>query len=310
MADKIKKALVVGVGGIGKNVYVPQLRKLGYQVHRVDPIMQSAEYGSVNDIPKHIQYDIAVVCCPNIHHLPEVLMVSDYCKTILVEKPGFLNSGVWKRNLERPELKEHHIVLVKNNLYRSEIAMLRDLCEQEHVTKVEITWFNKNRIPNPGSWFTTKEQAFGGVTHDLFPHLYCFMYILFSLHQIEKLVPTTLQMQRWDLDSLADNTDYGAINKDGTYDVCDYAEAHYLINDIPVTLQASWKEGYDKQDITIYYKDGSTFNWSFGLCPDEAYGEMIQAVSEGNFMFGAVGNIEKRIDEWIHEQLEYFGNED
>ena len=303
----MKKALVVGLGGIGKNVYVPQFEKLGYKIETVDINPDTnATYTSINNIPKRTEFDIAVICLPNIWHLPTMLTLSDMCKNILVEKPGFLNAEIWKRNLAR--FPEHNIVLVKNNLYRDEIAMLRDLCEQEHVTKVEITWFNKNRIPNPGGWTTTKEQAFGGVTHDLFPHLYCFMYILFSLHQIEKLVPKTLTMQRWNLDTLEDSTDYGAINKNGTYDVCDYAEAHYMINDIPVTLQASWKEGYDKLDITIYYKDGSTYNWDFGLCPDEAYGKMIEATSEGRFMFGTVGQIEKRIDEWIHEQIDYFGN--
>jgi len=304
----VNKAIVVGLGGIGKNVYVPQLKKLGYDVQTVDPDprVTTATYGTVNDISKDREYDIAVICCPNIHHLNAILELSDVCKTILVEKPGLANTAAWNRTVSR--FPDHKIVLVKNNLYRHRIHDdLGTMFDPDHVAKVEITWFNKDRIPNPGSWFTTKEQAFGGVTHDLFPHLYCFMYILFPLFQILKVKPTVLSMQRWNLDTLGESTDYGTINKDGTYDVCDYAEAHYLIDDIPITLAASWKEGYDKQDITIYYKDGSTFNWNFGLCPDEAYGEMIKAVMEDRFMqTEAIHQIEERFDEWIHQQLEYF----
>jgi hypothetical protein len=43
------KAIVVGYGGIGKNVYVPQLENLGYDIDVVDPFYTFAEYGTVND---------------------------------------------------------------------------------------------------------------------------------------------------------------------------------------------------------------------------------------------------------------------
>lgn len=317
----MKKALVVGLGGIGKNVYVPQFERQGYKVDTVDinPIL-NATYKTVQDLPEEAHYDMAVICLPNIHHLSAMLVVSDFCKTILIEKPGFLNAKIWKRNLAKSSLKDHKIVLVKNNLYRDQkiIQKLREMCDQDIVSAVEIEWMNRDRIPNPGNWFTNKKDAFGGVTHDLFPHLYCFMYALFPLQQITDLTPTVFKQQRWNLDNIGTSTEYGKINMDGTYDVCDYAEAHYMIpasthteTEIPVTLKASWKEGYDKQRITIHYVDGAKWEWDFGLCPDNAYGNMIKGTEDNSFMgmkndwLNRNNLIEKRVDEWIHEQLEY-----
>ena len=308
-----KKAIVVGYGGIGKNVYVPQLENLGYDVDVVDPFHTFTDYDTVNDVPKSNEYDIAVICCPNEHHLNAVLELSDVCKNILVEKPGLANTKAWNRTVKR--FPNHNIVLVKNNLYRDSIETYETLINVDDVTKVEINWLNKDRIPSPGSWFTNKEKAFGGVTHDLFPHLYCFMFALFPFHSFRKEVGETFMMQRWNLDNIGDNTDYGEINRDGVYNVCDYAEQHFMLErgarePLPVTLRASWKEGYDDQAIHIHYNSGGKLRLEFGLCPDYAYGEMIKAVAKGQFMRDPLANfIEQEFDEWIHTNLESFNRE-
>ena len=304
-----KKALLVGYGGIGK-MYADQLMRLGYEVEVVEPSADHWHFQIVNDIPKDKKYEVAVICCPNIHHLNAVLEVSDVCKNILVEKPGLANTAAWNRTIER--FPHHNIHLVKNNLYRSEIETYETIVDMDRVSKIDINWLNKDRIPNPGTWFTTKEQAFGGVTHDLFPHLYCFMFAMLPFHTYQHTIPQTFSMQRWNLDNINEYTDYGTINKDGTYDVCDYAEAHYLIprdNDepLPVTLRASWKEGYNDQAVHIQYKDGSKVDLQFGLCPNEAYARMITAIVEDRFMDHERQTwIEHDLDQWIHAQLEQF----
>lgn len=306
------KAIVVGLGGIGMNVYIPQLEKLGYSVATVDPNVP-AEYSTVNDIPKTNKYDIAIVCCPNIHHLNAVLELTDVCETILVEKPGLANTKAWNNVIHG--FLDHNIFLVKNNLYRESIHTYMDLLDLEEVSKIEINWLNKDRIPNPGGWFTNREMAFGGVTHDLFPHLYCFMFALIPFHLFNHLIPKTFKMQRWNLDNIDGNTDYGTVNKDGVYDVCDYAEAHYMIprdhsEPLPITLRASWKEGYDDQAIYVHYKDGRKLKLEFGLCPDSAYGKMIESAAQNKFMGEDRQTwIEQDLDQWIHAHLEWFDNE-
>lgn len=307
----MKKALVVGLGGIGENVYKPELKKRGYSVYGVDKDKSKhAAYLDVKDIPKDLEFDIAIVCLPNVYHLEAVLEVSDVCKTILVEKPGLANTKAWNNTVHR--FPNHRIIMVKNNLYRESIHTYMDLFDLEEVSKVEINWLNKDRIPNPGGWFTNSKMAFGGVTHDLFPHLYCFMFGLFSFHLFQHVIPKTFKMQRWNLDNIDGNTDYGEINKDGVYDVCDYAEAHYMIprdnsEPLPVTLRASWKEGYNDQAIYVHYKNKSKLRLEFGFCPNSAYGKMIDSVLQGKFMGEDRQTwLEEDFDQWIHAQLEMF----
>lgn len=305
------KAIVVGYGGIGKNTYVPQLEKLGYSVDVVDPYAIFAEYQDVKHVPKSNKYDVAIICCPNNYHLEAILELTDVCNTIMVEKPGVANTKAWLNLLHK--FPNHKIVLVKNNLYRKNIETFESLINDiEDVAKVDINWLNKDRIPSPGSWFTDKSKAFGGVTHDLFPHLYCFMFMLFSFHIYKNVLPKTFKMQRWNLNNISGSTDYGEVNLGGTYDVCDYAEAHYLLprdesEPLPVTLRASWKEGYDDQGIHVYYKDGGHCYQPFGFCPNEAYGEMIKATVEGRFMQHYEFTwVEQDFDKWIHAHLEQF----
>lgn len=305
----MKEAIVVGLGGIGMNVYVPQLEKLGYRVTTVDPNKPS-NYGHVIDVPKTDKYDIAIVCCPNVNHLCAVLELSDVCKTILVEKPGLANAQAWKNTVHR--FPNHRIIMVKNNLYRESINTYTTIADNDDLEKIEINWLNRDRIPNPGSWFTNKDMAFGGVTHDLFPHLYCFMFAMLDWPTIQNVTPKTFQMQRWNLDNLGESTDYGKIDKDGFYNVCDYAEAHYMFErlglpPLPVSLRASWKEGHDDQAIHLYYKGGRKIKLEFGLCPDSAYGKMIEDVMNNKFMGEERQTwIEEDFDHWIHMQLEGF----
>lgn len=302
---KVNKAIVIGLGGIGKNVYVPQLEKLGVDVDTVDlDDEKGATYTKIADIPKGTVYDIAVVCTPNIYHLPNVFDLADYTKRILVEKPGFANADAWRRVHDRL-MPGHDVILVKNNLFRESIGgFLRELMYTNPVTKVEITWFNKDRIPNPGGWFTDKRMSFGGVSHDLLPHLYTFMLLLFQPYKVinAELIATRKE-QRWDLKSIGASTDYGEVKLDGVYDVCDYAEAHYLIDDIDVSVRASWKEGHDDQSIRIYTEDGLLHEWEFGLCPDEAYGQMLKMALQVEV---GTPTFQDNVDLWIHEQLENF----
>ena len=62
-----KTALLVGVGGIGSNVYLTQLRNLGYKVTTVDNV-NPADYTSIESVQG--TFDIAIICVPNYLHLP------------------------------------------------------------------------------------------------------------------------------------------------------------------------------------------------------------------------------------------------
>jgi len=81
--------------------------------------------------------------------------------------------------------------MVKNNQYRQEIKEFQRLAESSDT--VYVRWNSANRIPNPGSWFTTKKLSFGGVSRDLMPHMLSYYCALTNYQQGTKLKETATQ---------------------------------------------------------------------------------------------------------------------
>lgn len=287
------RALLVGFGGIGKSVYHPELTKLGYTIDILDKETPGATFTNVAQVTS--PYDLAVICTPNYtHEQIAYRLASIGTGRIFIEKPGLLNSELWNKLCTTYPGTQFH--LVKNNLYRSNYGDLLNHANSRPLIGVDMHWLNANRIPNPGSWFTNKAQSFGGVSRDLMPHLYCFAAKLFGTDVISNTPFKSACFQRWNLD-LITSTDYGTVDPKGTYDVDDTALAAATVNGVQLKLSASWKEGYDKQSITLFFKDGGTFEWQFGLCPSEAYGVMLQDTTD-SYM----------IDMNIHRFLEDFND--
>lgn len=266
------KALLVGFGGIGANVYYPELKKLGYEVDVLDTTVPDVKYRNIDEV--RVSYDLAVICTPNHTHEPIARKLAIHrTKRIFVEKPGVASLWAWQDLIYDFENTKFH--LVKNNLYRDNYGDIIELLKERTVIGVDITWLNKNRIPNPGSWFTDSRFSFSGVSSDLMPHLYTFGAKMFGAKKMADAGWRQSSYRRWSLDTIG-STDYGSVNKAGRYNVDDYASAITNIDNISVRLVASWKEGYDKQSITLFFDDGTTYEWEFGLCPAEAYGTMIK----------------------------------
>lgn len=274
------KALLAGYGGIGKNVYYSELKKLGYDVYLLDPAIDNADYSNASDV--NDAFDLAVISTPNFTH-QEIAdhLAAKGTRRIFVEKPGVVNSDAWQKLHRDHANTQFH--LVKNNLYRESYGDVLSLFQEKEVIGVDILWYNKNRIPSPGSWFTNFELAFGGVSHDLMPHMYCLAAKVFGTEQMLSSIIGCTAYQRWALKDIT-NTDYGKVVPNGVFNVNDSAMATTFVNGISLKMAASWKEGYDKQSITLFFKDGSTYEWEFGLCPAEAYGVMLQDTESSYFI--------------------------
>ena len=285
------KALLVGLGGIGSNVYLPQLEKLGYSVTTVDKV-GDADFIDVSDV--NDQFDVAVICTPNFTHESIARTLATQCATIFIEKPGLPSADAWRTLCN--DYPNTRFIMCKNNLYRKSFGALDDaISSKDDITSIEISWHNNDRVPNPGTWFTNKKLAWGGVALDLFPHLYCHLWKIAGLDTKRS---ATSKTQMWDLAQLS-QTAYGKVDPTGTYNVADHAVDTRTWNNIPVTLSASWKSGVDNQSVRVHTID-STYEWRFGLCPDYAYGEMIEYGQTEDYDF------HKQLDLWIHEQLEIF----
>ena len=287
------RALLAGFGGIGSNVYWPELKKLGYEVTVLDAFTDNAAYRDVEQVDE--AFDLAVICTPNFtHNSIATKLAQTGTKRIFVEKPGVVDAFSWGDLCSTYPGTQFH--LVKNNLYRKSYGELFEQMEDREVIGIDISWLNNNRIPSPGSWFTNKATAFGGISRDLMPHLYCFAVKIFGENAVRNTNFNQNSYQRWDMTSIS-STDYGIVHSDGVYNVDDTAIATANINNISLKLIASWKEGYDKQSIIVFFRDGTTYEWSFGLCPAEAYGEMLKDTSNSYKLDIEIHNFLERFDD-------------
>jgi predicted dehydrogenase len=290
------KSLIIGMG-IG-NLYKEVLTNLGAEVITVDLDPSKAMYTNVEDaVKEHKFFDTAHICTPNFTHKPFAKLVADVAKIVFVEKPGVKDSQSWLQLTK--EYPFTRFMMVKNNMWRSNVGELKELASQ--AKQVNIQWIRKNCIPHPGSWFTTKELAFGGVSRDLMPHMLSW-YVALNPHWQEEPVTSQGATAQWLLKDI-DSTEYGVVNPNGTYDVDD--KCHINFGD-KWNLQANWRS-MDKEDSSIEFimPDNTVERFELGWCPAEAYQAMI-ADAVKNVDNDAWFSVQLQYDLWIHTKVEEF----
>jgi len=291
----MKTSLIVGMG-IG-NLYAKVLTELGHNVITVDSDPnKGADFLTVDSaIIKCHMFDTVHICTPNFTHFELAAKLAPYSKIVFIEKPGVSDSFSWSRLIT--EFKKTRFMMVKNNMWREDIDRARSLAEC--AKKVKIEWTRLNCIPSPGSWFTTKKLAFGGVSRDLMPHLLS-LYVAINPLWRKELVKDIVSTQVWNLKDI-ESTEYGIINPNGTYDVDDICNISF--GDKWQCL-ANWRSTiHEKSAIEFTMQDDSIETYELGWCPEIAYKNMMQdAISNiNNYQFWLD---QFEIDTWIHTQIE------
>ena len=289
------KSLIVGMG-IGQ-LYKTVLEKLGHEVITVDrDPSKGARFDSIDKAIIHYKtFDTVHICTPNFTHFELAAKVAPYAKIVFIEKPGVATSATWTKLIT--EFKQTRFMMVKNNMWRSNIAELAELASKAKTVK--IRWIRKNCIPSPGSWFTTKKLAFGGVSRDLMPHLLS-LYVAMNPEWRAEKVSGQTAMQCWELKDI-ETTEYGTVNANGTYDVDDMCVINFGGK---WRCAANWRS-IDEEDSSIVFvmPDNTIERFDLGWCPEEAYHNMI---------VDAIANVDNYefwlkqfdIDSWIHERIE------
>lgn len=295
------KSLIIGMG-IGQ-LYARVLESLGHDVVTVDLDATKAQFTDLDEALKEGPFATAHICTPNYTHLELAKKISPHVGILMVEKPGVRTSVEWSELFAHCLNTRTRLMMVKNNQYRDSIEEIANLAKTS--SKVILRWENANRIPFPGSWFTTKSKAFSGVSRDLMPHLLS----IFSLCDVTDEFAEIKTERRYSLETIT-STDYGTIDKNGVYDVDDRAEC--IITGRSGTqweLIADWANGIkDDRSITFVSRTGIETRYELGLCPELAYQEMITAAlnhveSDEWWMRQYVQDV------WIHTELERLSNE-
>jgi predicted dehydrogenase len=282
--------------GIGQ-LYKTVLEKLGHEVITVDQdSSKGADFISVDTaIVVHSFFDTVHICTPNFTHFELAAKVAPHSKIVFIEKPGVATSLTWTKLVT--EFKQTRFIMVKNNMWRNNINELKELANQAKIVK--IRWIRKNCIPSPGSWFTTKKLAFGGVSRDLMPHLLS-LYVAMNPNWKNETINGQTAMACWELKDI-DSTEYGTVNHNGTYDVDDVCVINFGDK---WKCAANWRS-IDEEDSSIEFimPDNSVERFELGWCPEDAYESMIQdAVNHmDDYQFWLD---QYNVDTWIHERIE------
>lgn len=291
------KSLIVGMG-IG-NLYLQVLTELGAEITTVDA--DPKKNADFTDIETAITqssgiFDTVHICTPNFTHEPLARLLANHAKIVLVEKPGVINSASWKNLIK--DFPNTRFYMVKNNQYREEINEFKNLYKKSKHTVV--CWYRKNCVPNPGSWFTTKSKAFGGVSRDLIPHMLSYYTKLADIDEGDMY--SAFSEQRHTLDSITD-TEYGVIDPTGTYDVDDFCEIMIKNQNQYWLLVADWKTDLNDDSSITFDIDGQRIQFELGWCPEEAYKNMIIDITN-NLNNDEFWINQNKQDIWIHEQIE------
>lgn len=290
-----KRSIIIGMG-IGE-LYKSVLTSMGHEIITVDSDpSKNADFTSVKSaVSKHNWFETAHICTPNFSHQSIAEEISPYAKMVFIEKPGFKTSADWINIVQhRPFTR---FMMVKNNMWRSNITELCTLATKAKT--VNIQWIRRNCIPSPGSWFTTRDLAFGGVSRDLMPHLLS-LYIAMNPTWRQDPVNGQAALAQWQLKDI-ESTDYGTVNPNGTYNVDDMCVINFGNK---WKLSANWRS-MDKEDSSIEFimPDNSVERFELGWCPEEAYKNMlteaIDHVDESAFWLK-----QYEYDTWIHERIE------
>jgi len=282
--------------GIG-NLYAKVLDELGHGIITVDSDpAKGASFTSVEDAIKECRmFDTVHICTPNFTHAKLARQVAPHANIVFIEKPGVSTSAAWSNIvLDNPNTR---FMMVKNNMWRSNIADLQALANKAKI--VNIRWIRKNCVPHPGSWFTTRELAFGGVSRDLMPHLLSLYIALNPNWRTESVNGKGAQMM-WTLKDI-ESTEYGVVNSNGTYDVDDKCHIDFGSK---WGCQADWRNMIaDNSSIQFIMQDNSVEVFDLGWCPEDAYKNMIQdAVNNLNNMDFWSEQLAQ--DLFIHQQIE------
>jgi predicted dehydrogenase len=291
----MKTSLIVGMG-IG-NLYAKVLDTLGHGVITVDSDPnKKADFLTVEDaVAKCHRFDTVHICTPNFTHFKIAHKLAPVSKIVFIEKPGVVSSNVWETLIK--SFPQTRFMMVKNNMWRSNIGELKLLASQ--AIYIKIKWIRRNCIPNPGSWFTTKKLAYGGVSRDLMPHLLS-LYIAMNPNWKKDKVNTQSCTACWELQDI-DSTEYGVINTNGVYDVDDVCVINF---ENKWKCAANWRS-MTREDSSIEFimEDNSSEIFELGWCPEEAYRNMIVDAID-NADNNEFWQDQLDMDMWIHERIE------
>lgn len=183
-----------GLGWIAEKAHIPafQKQKDVEIVAAFDISVRRCEYigrmfGIKNVFNDYIKFldtgmDAVIIATPNYTHADYAIKALERRIHVLCEKPVALSSQEIEKVIEIAERNGCMYIPAFVNRFRYDIRCLKKVVESGvlgEITGIDAGWIRRNGRPRPGSWFTNRRYAGGGVLLDLGSHVLdiCMMLI-------------------------------------------------------------------------------------------------------------------------------------
>lgn len=118
--------------------------------------------------------DCIIIAVPNYLHQELSVRALKAGKHVLCEKPVVLSEQEFRTVSAASEKYQNIFMPGFVSRFREDMRLLLQWASEERLGKIQSIqagWVRRSGIPRPGSWFTIKQMAGGGVLSDLGPHV-------------------------------------------------------------------------------------------------------------------------------------------
>ncbi len=184
--DSIVKVGMIGCGWITEYAHIPALMQEGrcrlislFDLDRGRAEEVGKKWGISNTYDDLQDFfdsgvDAVVIATPNAFHVQYTIEALKRGIHVLCEKPAAFHESEIEQI--REILQTGEVVYVPGfvNRWREDVQKFYQMVQEERVGKIlkmEAGWLRRAGVPRPGTWFTNRELAGGGVLTDLGSHI-------------------------------------------------------------------------------------------------------------------------------------------
>ena len=189
----------IGGGWVAREVWLPRFLAQEYRcvgVMEPDSVSASSiqqKLGPISILASleevvNTSPDVVLIASPNCYHADTASYFLSHHIAVIVEKPVCLSPLEFQKIKSAVEFSKAPLFTSQAILYRSDIHLLRSICQSDlgDIYSMELCWVRANGIPRPGSWFTHRFLAGGGVLWDLGWHMFELALSLLSYPRITR----------------------------------------------------------------------------------------------------------------------------
>lgn len=235
-------------------------------------LLNTGEKWNISD--RYIDYDeflnsgaeAIVLATPNYTHKDFILKTIRQGKWILCEKPFVLNRKEMLEIIKEAGDDRKLLVPAFVNRFRYDICHFREEIKTiGNIRCIEAKWIRRNGIPRPGTWFTNKSLAGGGVLIDLGPHIIdiC-LYLIHDTYDLDSINIEVLHSKVEYINTKEVNQSkagWFGRKEEGQFhmDVESKAESAVRIGEVFINMELCWQseESDDYTQFTVYGTKGS-----------------------------------------------------